>query len=39
MDSAKKTEIEEGKEPIWSLTHSSISDQALELATIEEVLD
>ena len=39
MASAKDMEVEEGREPIWSLTHPLISDQASKLATIEEVLD
>jgi hypothetical protein len=39
MAFAENTEIEEEKEPIWSLTYSSISDQASELASIEEVSD
>jgi hypothetical protein len=39
MASAKNTKIEEGKEPIQSLTYPLISDQASELAKIEEVSD
>ena len=39
MASAENTKLEEGREPIQNLTHSSISDQALELAVIEEVSD
>jgi hypothetical protein len=39
MASVDNTKIEEGREPIWSLTYSSISDEASEVATIEEVLD
>ena len=37
MASAENVEIEEGREPIQNLTHSSISDQASELRVIEEV--
>jgi hypothetical protein len=37
MASTENTKIEEGRAPIRSLTYSSISDQALKLATIEEV--
>ena len=39
MTSTENMEIEEGREPIWNLTHSSISDQASKLAVIEEVSD
>ena len=39
MASTKNVEIEEGQELVRNLTHSSISDQALELAMIEEVSD
>ena len=37
MASAENTELEEGREPVQNLTHSSISDQASKLAVIEEV--
>ena len=37
MASVKNTKLEEGQESIQNLTRSSISDQALELAVIEEV--
>ena len=37
MASTEDTELEEGREPIQNLTHSSISNQASELAVIEEV--
>ena len=37
MASAKNAKTEEGREPIRYLTHSSISNQASELAVIEEV--
>ena len=39
MASTKNTKLEEGQEPIQNLTHSSISDQASELAVIEKVSD
>jgi hypothetical protein len=39
MASVENMEAEEGRDPIWNLTHPSISNQALELATIEEVTD
>ena len=39
MASADTREADEGREPIWSLTHPLISDRASELATIEEVSD
>ena len=39
MAFAENMELEEGQEPIWNLTHSSISDQTSELAVIEEVSD
>ena len=39
MASAENMELEEGREPIRNLTHSSIFDQASELAVIKEVLD
>jgi hypothetical protein len=39
MASAKNTEVEEDREQIQSQRHSSISDQASELAPIEEVSD
>ena len=39
MASVENMELEEGREPIQNLTHSSISNQAPELAVIEEVLD
>ena len=39
MAFAENMELEEGREPVQNLTHSSISDQASELAVIEEVLD
>ena len=39
MASAENAEIEEGRELVQILTHSSISDQASKLAMIEEVLD
>jgi hypothetical protein len=39
MASTEKTETKEDREPIQSLTHSSISDQASELALIEENSD
>ena len=39
MTSIENVEIEEGREPIRNLKHSSISDQASELAVIEEVSD
>ena len=35
--SAENMEVEEGREPIQSLTHPSIFDQALKLAKIREV--
>ena len=39
MASVENTELEEGREPVWNLTHSSISNQASKLAVIEEVSD
>jgi hypothetical protein len=39
MASVENTKIEEGREPIRSLTYPSIFDKASELATIEEVSD
>ena len=39
MASAKNMELEEGREPIRNLTHSSISNQASELVVIEKVSD
>jgi hypothetical protein len=39
MTSVESVEEEESREPIQILTYPSISDQALELATIEEVSD
>jgi hypothetical protein len=39
MASTKNTKIVEDREHIGSLRHSSISNQALELASIEEVSD
>jgi hypothetical protein len=39
MASAENVKLEEGRETIQKLTHSSISDQASELALIEKVLD
>jgi ribonuclease HI len=39
MASVENTKIEEGREPIRSLTYPSISDKASKLATIEEVSD
>jgi type III secretion system FlhB-like substrate exporter len=39
MASTKNMKIVEDREHIQSLSHSSISDQASELASIEEVSD
>ena len=39
MASTENTELEEGQEPIQTLTHSSISDQASKLAVIKDVSD
>ena len=37
MASAENVEIEEGREPIWNQTHSSIFNHASKLVVIEEV--